>query len=416
MSLRAEILAIGDELTHGHCIDTNSAHIASELTAVGCTVAGFTVVSDAQADIEAALRRLTARADVVVTTGGIGPTLDDRTRHAAAAAAGDELLHDEVAWQQVLAYFARLQRKVVPESNRRQALRPSSATVIANPIGSAPGFALPIGGGLVFVLPGVPREMRRMLEDAVLPQVRVRIGGDAVATSFATLQVLGPSEAALGERIAEFMLDGRNPAVGITASQGLLSVRVAAKGPDAVALRAADLDRLRPLLGDDLVCEGDVPLQVELVRRLRARGATLALAESCTAGMAAAAVGDVPGASAILIGGVVAYADATKVAMLDVDQGLLDAHGAVSEPVARAMAQGVVARLGAAIGGAITGIAGPGGGTEEKPVGTVCFAVVDGGDTVAWTRRIADLGREFIRRRAVSELFAALIRRFPTPR
>ena len=410
MSLRAEILAIGDELTFGHCIDTNSAHIARALTGVGCTVGGFHVVSDTQADIEAGLLRASAHADVVVTTGGLGPTLDDRTRHAAAAAAGQELVHDEVAWQQILAYFARLQRLVVPESNRRQALRPAGAELLENRWGSAPGFALRLGRALVFVLPGVPREMYGMLEELVLPRVRTLPGGGAAAATFAALKVLGPSEAALGERIAAFMVEGRNPAVGITASHGLLTVRIAARGADAEVLCAADRARLLTVLGDDFVCDGDAPLQVDVAARLRAGGKTLALAESCTAGLAAGALGDVPGVSAVLRGGVVAYADAVKIAQLGVDPALLAAEGAVSEPVAAAMAKGVAARLGADLGGAITGIAGPDGGTPEKPVGTVCFGLASRGEAIAWTRKIPDLGREFVRRRAVAELFAALIR------
>lgn len=410
MSLRAEILAIGDELTFGHCIDTNSAYIARELTGAGCTVGGFHVVSDAQADIEAGLLRASAHADVVVTTGGLGPTLDDRTRHAAAAAAGDELVHDEVAWQEILAYFARLQRLVVPESNRRQALRPASAELLSNRWGSAPGFALRLARALVFVLPGVPREMHGMLAELVLPRVRALPGGGAAAASFAALKVLGPSEAALGERIAEFMVEGRNPAVGITASQGLLTVRIAARGQDADALREADRARLLSLLGDDFVCDGDAPLQFDLVERLLHRGKTLALAESCTAGLAAGALGDVPGVSAVLRGGIVAYANDVKVGQLGVAQALLEAEGAVSESVAAAMATSVAARLGADFGGAITGVAGPDGGTPEKPVGTVCFGLASRGEAMAWTRRIPDLGREFIRRRAVAELFAALIR------
>lgn len=410
MSLRAEILAIGDELTFGHCIDTNSAHIARELTGVGCMVGGFHVVSDAQADIEAGLLRASAHADVVVTTGGLGPTLDDRTRHAAAAAAGDDLVHDEVAWQEVLAYFARLQRPVVPESNRRQALRPARAELLSNRWGSAPGFAQRLGRALVFALPGVPREMYGMLAELVLPRVRALPGGGAAAASFAALKVLGPSEAALGERIAKFMVDGRNPAVGITASQGLLTVRIAARGPDAEALREADRAQLLPLLGDDFVSDGDAPLQFDLVERLQGIGKTLALAESCTAGLAAGALGDVPGVSAVLRGGIVAYANEVKVGQLGVGQALLKAEGAVSESVAAAMAVGAAARLGADLGGAITGVAGPDGGTPDKPVGTVCFALASRGEAMAWTRRIPDLGREFIRRRAVAELFAALIR------
>lgn len=410
MSGRAEIVAIGDELAHGHCIDTNSAWLAQQLEAVGFAAVRFHVVSDAEAEITAVLREAGARADVVVVTGGLGPTLDDRTREAAAAAVGAGLQHDEVSWQQITAWFARLGRKM-PESNRRQAAFPVGAQPLENRWGTAPGFALQMRRGLLFSLPGVPKEMKAMFAAHVLPRVGELPGAVRTPPLFALLHVLGPSEAALGERIAAFMVDARNPAVGITASSGLLTVRVAASGADAARLLDADLAALRPLLGDDLVCEGEAPFQEVVVERLRARGLTIACAESCTAGMVASALGDVPGVSAVLLGGVVAYANESKIRDLGVPPGLIAEHGAVSEPVAVAMARGVVQRFGAQIGVSVTGVAGPDGGTADKPVGMVCFGLSWAGEVAAFTRRIPALGRDFVRRRATSEVLAALLRR-----
>lgn len=412
-TLRAEIVAIGDELTHGHCIDTNSAWLAKALEAEGLVAARYHVVSDVEADIAAVFAEACARAEVVVATGGLGPTLDDRTREAAAAAAGVGVVHDEAAWRQILAYFASLGRVQVPESNRRQADFPAGAAVLANACGTAPGFALCLGRALLCALPGVPKEMKAMFAAEVLPRVRALAGGARPAAAFAQLQVLGPSEAALGERMAPFMIDGRNPAVGITASNGLLTIRVAARGDTAAqaeALCAADLAALRPLLGADLVSEGEAPLQNVLVDLLRKRGVSIAVAESCTAGMLASALGDVPGVSSVLLGGVVAYANLVKERELGVPPALLAAHGAVSEPVAVAMVEGVARRFGVRVAAAITGVAGPDGGTADKPVGMVCIATLVDGTVATFTRRITNLGRDFIRRRATLEALAGLIR------
>ncbi|MEZ5964963.1 MAG: competence/damage-inducible protein A [Planctomycetota bacterium] len=410
----AEIVAIGDELVHGHCIDTNSAWLAVALERLGIVTRRFHVVGDGEAAIADVLRESCARADVVLTTGGLGPTLDDRTREAAAAAAGVTLAHDEAAWQQILGWFERLQRRQVPVSNRRQATFPVGAEVLANECGTAPGFALRSGRALLCALPGVPKEMKAMFEAQVLPRVSALAVADHTPTAFAQLHVLGPTEAALGERLADFMRDGRNPAVGITASSGLLTVRVAARAGDlaaAAARRDADVEALRPLLGDDLVAEGGQSVQAALVERLRARDATIAVAESCTAGMLASTLADVPGVSRVLAGGVVTYSNAAKERELGVPAAMLASEGAVSEAVAAAMAGAVARRFDVAVGVGISGIAGPDGGTPDKPVGTVCFATVVDGQMEAFTRRIASLGRDFVRRRAVLEAMAALLRR-----
>lgn len=414
MSGRAEIVAIGDELVHGHCIDTNSAWLADALAQVGCTARRFHVVGDGEQNIAEVLRESCARSQVVVTTGGLGPTLDDRTREAAATAAGVGLRHDEAAWLEIQAWFASLGRLHVPASNRRQATFPVGAEPLANACGTAPGFALRCGGAMLFALPGVPREMQAMFAAHVLPRVGVLDGADRRLVRFAQLHVLGPTEASLGERIAAMMVDGRNPAVGITASSGLLTVRIAARGVAAAeteALCAADVAALRVSLGEDLVLEGDQAMSAALVDLLRHQRAMIATAESCTAGMLASTLGDVAGVSDVLAGGVVVYSNEAKVRELGVPEDLLAREGAVSEPVAAAMAQGVAERFNVRVGVGITGIAGPDGGTPDKPVGTVCFATCIDGDIVPFTKKIAALGREFVRRRSVLEGMAALIRR-----
>ena len=411
MTLVGEVLATGDELIHGALLDTNSKFLAGELERLGVEVRRLTVTGDAPGPMRAAIAEACGRADVVIATGGLGPTLDDRMRDVVAEVAGGPLWFDEASWRQVQDWLLNRGRPV-PDSNRRQATFPPGAQPIVNPIGTAPGFAVTLGRGRFFALPGVPREMKAMLAASVLPEVAAMPGLTPLAQQW--LRVLGPSEAALGERIERFMVADRNPAVGITASGGLLTVRIvgtAASADAAAAACEATAAELRPLLGDWLFAEGAFDLPELVLQRLRAQGRTLALAESCTGGLIAKALTDVAGSSDVLMGGVVAYSNASKTALLGVPAELVTTHGAVSEPVAAAMAAGARARFAADVAIATTGVAGPGGGSPQKPVGTVCFGIADATGARAWTARIPDLGRTFVRERAVFELWRELLRR-----
>lgn len=406
----AEVFAVGDELIHGANLDTNSKYIAGQLEAVGVQVARFTVVGDEPAALRQALAEASRRAALLVVTGGLGPTLDDRTRDVLAELCGGPLWHDDASWLQIQQWL-QARGRPVPESNRRQALFPPGATPIPNPVGTAPGFRLRLGAATVFALPGVPREMQRLLADAVLPEVAGWPGLRPIAQRW--LRILGPSEALLGERIEPFMVPGRDPAVGITATGGLLTIRVVGSGSTPAAAAAAcdaTVAELRPLVAEWLFAEGTAELPELVVAQLRAAGQTVAFAESCTGGLLASRLVDVAGASAVFAGGVVAYSNAAKQALLAVPATLLAQHGAVSEPVAAAMAVGARERFACDLAFATTGIAGPDGGTADKPVGTVCFARADAGGATAWTVRIPDLGRNFVRDRAVFEVWRALLR------
>lgn len=408
----AEVLAIGDELVLGVSVDTNSAYIAHELEQLGFEVRGLSVVGDDPDVLTDAIRRTCARSDVVLATGGLGPTEDDRTRAAAADAAGVELRFDDESWVHIGSLF-RDRRLTVPERNRLQAWIPQGAEVLRNDWGTAPGFAMRVEGALFAAMPGVPREMKSMLEARVLPLLD-RDFGRAGSVALHELRVLGVHEAELGERLAEFMDAERNPRVGITAHFGVLTVRVVARHPDEAEARAQcvrDAEAIRPLLGEHLLCEGTDPVAHQLVARLRERGMTIALAESCTAGLIASELGGIPGASEVLLAGYVTYANEAKVRDLGVSEADLEAHGAVSVEVAAAMAEGAARRAGARLGVSVTGVAGPGGGTEDKPVGTVCFGVCLDGATDAWRRKFPDLGRTFIRQRSVMEVLGAVLRR-----
>ncbi len=413
-TLRAEIISIGDELVHAGLVDTNSSYISQQLGALGVAVQRFTVVGDGPDDLQDAIAGACRRADVVIASGGLGPTLDDRTREVVAKVLQEPLRFDDDSWQQVLAWFAR-HILTVPDSNRRQAELPQSATALANSVGTAPGFRVTVHGAELFVVPGVPREMKVLLTDHVLPAVQHL--GALQPTAQACLRVMGPSEALLGERLGEFMLPGRNPAVGITASGGMLSVRlVGTADSEAVAATLCEQTaaELRPMLGEWLFAEGLKEVPELVLERLLGQQRTIAFAESCTGGLCAARLTDLPGSSQVFQGGVVAYSNAAKLELLGVPKVLLEEHGAVSEPVAAAMAAGARERFSADCAIATTGIAGPAGGTDDKPVGTVCFALAtadDSGstDSKAWTVRIPDLGRLFVRNRAVYEVWRALL-------
>ena len=369
----AEILSVGDEVVAGQVTDSNAAWLARRLTQHGIPVVAHAAARDVEAEIAEAVTRAAGRSDVVIVTGGLGPTPDDRTRRAVAAAAGADLVLDPPSLEHIRELFAR--RGVeMPRSNERQADVPEGADVLPNGLGTAAGFRVAVGRADVFVLPGVPEEMKAMFDAAVLPllpQTR-----NAIATR--VLRCFGMSESLIAETLAaEMDLDG-TPQVAFLASQGTISVKFTASAdtPDAALERIEPARaRARALLGDAVFGEGEDTLEQVVARLLASRGATLAVAESCTGGLVANWLTDVPGISEHFLEGLVAYSNASKTARLGVPEELFATVGAVSEEVARAMAAGVRERSGADLGVGITGLAGPSGGRAEKPVGTVHVAV-----------------------------------------
>ena len=388
--MRVFLISSGDELLLGTTRDSNFGDAATRLRDAGHEVIeGVTVGDDLEA-VRDAVARGARRAEVVVITGGLGPTADDLTRAAVAAAAGVPLVRDE-ALAATIAERCRAFGREPGATDLRQADLPAGATALANTLGSAPGLAATVGGATVFALSGVPAEMRRMLDEEVLP----RLGsGDASAPR--RLRIFGLSEAALDRALAPLVTDP-SLRVGVTAADGILTVTL--RG-DAGPVAAGSL-RVRALLGPLVFGQDDEGLAHAVIARLRATGDRIATAESCTGGGLGAALTGVPGASDVFVGGVVAYANEVKVRDLGVDPSLLDRHGAVSAEVASAMASGVAARFGAAVGVGITGIAGPAGGTAVKPVGLVFTAVAHGGRADV-RRRVHPGDREAVRSRAVA--------------
>lgn len=380
----AEILAIGSELLTPFRTDTNSLYLTAKLNELGLDVVGKAVVADDRALVESALRGALTRADVVVTTGGLGPTDDDLTRDAIVAVAGVVVDEDPVVVAVIEARFARRGLQM-PAINRRQAKVPRGALVLDNPNGTAPGLWLEIGDKVVIALPGPPRELQPMYENHVQFRLGTRTG--RLVLRRRTLKIAGRSESHVEELAQPVYAPWRDtdPVISTTilAAPGQVELHLSAQGGDPARLDAAldaAVSALQAALGPIVVSVDGRSLEEVVGALLVERGLMIAAAESCTGGLMLGKMTDVAGSSGWVAGGVVAYANEVKVEQLGVPAALIAEHGAVSEPVAIAMAAGVRDRLHAGVGVGITGIAGPTGGSTAKPVGTVVVAVAGPGD------------------------------------
>jgi nicotinamide-nucleotide amidase len=376
--MQAVIVAVGTELLGTDRLDTNSLRLTEAVRRFGVAVRRKAVVGDSEAVLEEELRRALAEADLVLVTGGLGPTADDVTREAAAAALGVDLVEDSDLVDGIAARFARHGRRM-PESNRKQAQVLVGGAPIDNPRGSAPGQIHERDGHALFLFPGVPHELDGMVESALLPWLAERCREfEGVAIETATLRVTGLPESEVEERVRPAYVEFGRENITILAAAGDVRLRATARGRQAErqAQLAAMLERLDRLVGDAVYSHSEEDsLEVVVGRLLRSAGATVALAESCTGGWIAQRLTAVPGSSAYFLGGAVAYDDRVKVELLGVDREEIARHGAVSEAVARALAGGARRRFDADYGLGVTGVAGPGGGSDEKPVGTVHFAL-----------------------------------------
>jgi nicotinamide-nucleotide amidase len=401
----AEIVTIGTEMLLGDLVDTNTAWLSARLATLGVGVYRHTTVGDNRERIIGALREASARADLVITTGGLGPTSDDLTNECLGVVTGRGMVEYPEAREHVDEMFKRFGRTPTP-NNYKQALFPSGTELIPNPLGTAMGALLEAEGTLFATLPGVPSEMKRMFEETLEPLIRARSDGSIVSR---TLWFAGIGESALAEQVQDF-LDATDPTVAPLAGQGKVRLRIttrAATQEEAEEKIAPVEKEILSRLGDYYFGEDDETLESAVGRLLEERGATLALAESCTGGLLAKRMTDRAGSSAYLMEGLVTYSNEAKERLLGVPNALLVEHGAVSEPVARAMAEGVREAAGTDYGLSVTGVAGPDGGTEEKPVGLVFVGLSDADGTVAerldlsaWSR-----SREAIRERSANRAF-----------
>lgn len=375
---RAAILSIGDELIHGQTLDRNSAWLSERLASLGVSTIEHRTVADEVSAIAEAFSHLAKRASLVISTGGLGPTRDDLTREAMAIAfeGAPTLVEDEAARTAIERWFAGRGRPM-PESNRRQALRPPSSRSLPNAHGTAPGLAIEREDLRVFALPGPPREMQPMFEAEISPRIRSLDSGQAIAVE--SVHAFGEGESALAERLGELMDRGRNPSVGTAASPGRVTARIRAAGrpQEAAAMAAAAADEVARRWAPFAYGRGESTLPEATAAAVLAAGCTLSVAESCTAGLLGELIVSVAGASRIFEGGWIVYSNALKTSQLGVPEALIAAHGAVSEPVAAAMAIGAAARAGTDLSLSVTGIAGPTGGSADKPVGTVFVGLCD---------------------------------------
>lgn len=374
-----EVVSIGDELLLGYTIDTNAAHFAREAAALGIRVVRRATVGDGAEEIAAGVREALDRTGAVITSGGLGPTADDLTKASIAALFGRGMRRDEAIVESLRARWkARGWPGELPEANTMQAMIPEGATILENRHGSAPGIWLEDDRRRwVAMLPGVPREFRGMTKDALLPRLQAMGAGGTVVRS-RTLRTTGIAESAVADALAEHAKAPAGVALAYLPGWEGVDLRLTVRdlpAAEADARLAAAAELVRAKVGKWVYGEDDADLTVLVLDALRARGMRIAVAESCTGGMLGMRLTAVAGSSAVVLGGVIAYDNAVKVAQLGVREATLQAHGAVSEETAREMARGARERIGADVAVSITGVAGPGGGTPEKPVGTYCVAV-----------------------------------------
>ncbi len=400
--MKLEVLTIGTELLLGYTVDTNAAELGRALAAAGAEITRHTTVADRPEAIRASVAEALDRTGFVITTGGLGPTRDDMTKTVVAELLGKRLLLDERLLATIRARFDRMGRPM-PASNRTQAEVPEDAVILPNARGTAPGLWVEDARGrTVVLLPGVPREMQGLLVEEVLPRIVARQGGDRRVVLSRTVRTTGVSESALAERVGPIEPDIAPLTLAYLPSVEGVDLRVTAWGlelEDAAARLTAVVARLKVAVGEHGYGEDDADLAAVLLEALRRGRHRLAVAESCTGGMLGERITNIPGASDTFIGGVVAYADVIKTAALKVPLETLEAYGAVSEETVRAMAEGAQRLFSADCTIAVTGIAGPGGGTPEKPVGTVWLAARVHTTTRA-LKRVLPGDRDDVRRRA----------------
>lgn len=374
-TLTAEIIAIGSELLAPDRTDTNSLWLTEQLNRLGIEVKLKTIVGDDDARLEEAIKDATRRSKVVITTGGLGPTEDDITRKVTARALGRRLLLNEEVLAEIRQRFQSFGVSM-PERNSRQAMVIEDAEVLPNPNGTAPGMFLDHNGTAIVLLPGPPREMKPMFENHVGNRLATRSNSLKVVRRM--LRVAGLGESAVDEKIAPVYSQYENPQTTILFNQSEIEIHLTARGRteiDAEALLDRLSEQIEEQLGNSVFAFAGETMEQVVGLRLSVGGYTIAVAESCTGGLVAQRLTDVPGSSKYFIEGVVAYSNEAKMRALGVEPILLLEQGAVSAPVAEAMAEGIRKRAGTDFGLSITGIAGPGGGTEEKPVGLVYIAL-----------------------------------------
>ena len=375
--MSAIVLSIGDELVLGQTVDTNSAYLSAELASRGIATVYHQTVADDQTVIANAIGLAAEAAELVIISGGIGPTEDDLTRQALAQVLEQPLVTHEPSLRWIEGFFSRRSR-AMPERNKMQAMHPRGSAVITNHQGTAPGIKVEFKRATIYVTPGVPHEMRAMFERSIVPELGAMTGsGRAILST--TMHTFGLGESDVAERLGPLMSRDRNPKVGTTVSDAIVSVRVRSESEDeqraSMALKET-VEQVIVELGPIVYGRDHETIQQAVIGLLQEKRLTVTTAESCTGGLLGQMLTDVPGSSDVYHGGWVMYNNEMKVKHLGVSESLIEAHGVVSACVAKAMAAGAVERSGADLGVSITGIAGPSGGSPQKPVGSVWIALI----------------------------------------
>ncbi|AYL95733.1 competence/damage-inducible protein A [Mucilaginibacter celer] len=401
----AEIITIGDEILIGQIVDTNSAWMATELNKIGLRVKQISSVSDDREHILKALSEAAGRANVIFITGGLGPTKDDITKKTLAEYFGVELVESKDALANVERIFAKYNRPLL-EINKQQALVPANCEVVLNHNGTAPGMWFNHNGVIYMSMPGVPFEMMYMMEGQVIPKIKATLKLPVIIHK--TLLTVGEGESFLAERIADIENDlPSNIKLAYLPKLGQVRLRLSAFGEDEAALQA-DVDRFAARfierIGAPFVIDEDIPLEKAILDMMESRGLTLSVAESCTGGYLSHLFTQHPGSSHVFLGGAVSYSYELKESILGVRNETLWQHGAVSEETVKEMVEGALLNFKSDLAVAITGVAGPGGGTEDKPVGTVWIAVAAKQKTTIKKYTFGGKRRQNIERSAIMAL------------
>ena len=388
---KCAVLSVGQEILFGYTLDTNAAFFCNEMRALGIEVVEMRTVNDGLEDIVDAIKDLETVADIILVSGGLGPTPDDLTRQAIADAAGVELVFSEELLDEIKARFDRMNVPMV-ESNKAQAMLPATGSALRNNCGTAPGVRCTVGSALVFSMPGVPSEMKAMYAESVRPEL-IKLGGNN-EYYIKRMHMCGIGESSVGDYLRELRRKYPTLEIGTTVDHYVVTVRVS--GTDT-ALASEVTELIRAKAGGALFGEDGMTLQGVIINSLLAKNKTVALAESCTGGIIAAELVGVSGASKALLEGVVCYSNQSKINTLGVDKEIIENYGAVSARCAKAMAEGVRNKTGADYALSVTGIAGPDGGSAEKPVGTVFFAIATPEKTLVFKRVLPESERNTTR-------------------
>ena len=390
MQYNAELIAVGTELLLGNIANTDAQMLSEGLSALGIDVYYHTVVGDNPQRLKEALEIAKKRANIIITTGGLGPTYDDLTKQTICESFGLPLQFHEDIWEEIKRYFMKTKGRQITENNRQQAMLPVGCTVFDNPVGTAPGCAFEKDGVRVLMLPGPPFECRYLFENRAVPYLRHLTGGEIYSHE---IRIFGMGESVVEDTLHELMVKGSNPTLAPYAKTGECMLRATAKAhtrQEAEEMLQPLIDKVTSILGDVVYGIDVGSLEEVVLRLLKERNLTLSLAESCTGGLAAKRITDLPGSSAVFRGGVVSYTNDVKANVLGVPRDLLEQYGAVSEQVAIAMAEGCRRVCGSDLALSITGVAGPDKDDRGNPVGTVYMALAAQDGTIC---RLVDLSR-----------------------